>query len=122
MSTGSLKVKIFDGKGTHVVPVAKSTVTVGSASHCDVVLEHASIQAEHVRAWLEGGRIWIQDLGTTGGTFLNGIRLPGLKPMLVRDLDVLKLGECPATVGMEANLVRAPIVKAARPMEETTQT
>lgn len=122
MSAGSLKVKIFDAKGTNLIPVAKSTVTVGSSSHCDVVLEHPSIQGEHVRAWLEGGRIWIQDLGTTGGTFLNGIRLPGLKPMLVRDLDVLKLGECPATLGLEANLVRAPVVKAHAPVEEVTLT
>ncbi|MBX3022972.1 MAG: FHA domain-containing protein [Bdellovibrionales bacterium] len=118
MSAGSLKVKIFEAKGTNVVPVAKSTVTVGSHSHCDVVLEHATVQEEHVRAWLEGGRIWIQDLGTTAGTFLNGIRLPPLKPMLVRDLDVLKLGDCPATLGLEANLVRAPVVKTQAPVEQ----
>ncbi|MGZ3721936.1 MAG: FHA domain-containing protein [Bdellovibrionales bacterium] len=107
----SLKVKIFDSKGTRILQVAKSTLTIGSASHCDVVLEDPSVQPEHTRAWLDGGRIWIQDMGSTSGTALNDIRLPALKPMLVRDLDVLRLGESQSTLGLEAILVRAPVVK-----------
>ncbi|MGE3680696.1 MAG: FHA domain-containing protein [Bdellovibrionales bacterium] len=117
-----MKVKIFDANGTQVHPVAKSTLTVGSAAHCDIVLDHPSMDGEHVRAWLEGGRIWVQDLGTGTGTFLNGIRLPPLKPMLVRDLDILKMGECPATLGLEVNLVRAPVVKTRIAMDEITLT
>ena len=108
----SLKIKIFDSKGTQVLQVAKSSLTIGSAPHCDVVLVHPSVGAEHARAWLEGGRIWIQDLATPSGTTLNDIRLPSLKPMLLRDLDVLRLGESEATLGLEPLLVRAPVVKS----------
>lgn len=121
MSGGSLKVKLFDSNGTQVIPVAKTNLTVGSAKHCDVVLDHPSVQAEHLRAWFDAGRIWVQDMGTQSGTFLNGIRLPSLKPMLIRELDVLKLGDNPATLGMEANLVRAPVVRPQTPVEEATQ-
>lgn len=107
----SLKVKIFDDSGTRVLQVSKSTLTIGSASHCDVVFEDPSVAPEHTRAWLEGGRIWVQDLGHPSGTALNDIRLPALKPMLVRELDVLRLGESKSTLGLEAILVRAPVVK-----------
>jgi pSer/pThr/pTyr-binding forkhead associated (FHA) protein len=117
----SLKIKIFDAKGTHLVPVSKSTVTVGSASHCDVVLNHPSVMPEHIRAWCEGGRIWVQDLSSSAGSAINGIRLPPLKPMLVREIDVLKLGECPATLSMEPNLVRAPLVNKVD-LDEVTLT
>ncbi len=120
MSGGSLKVKLFDSNGTQVVPVAKTNLTVGSAKHCDVVLEHPSVQAEHLRAWFDAGRIWIQDMGTQSGTYLNGIRLPSLKPMLIRELDVLRLGDNPATLGMEANLVRSPVVRPQSPSDEAT--
>ncbi|HMN68562.1 MAG TPA: FHA domain-containing protein, partial [Bdellovibrionales bacterium] len=111
MSNGTLRVKIFDVAGTQRLPVSKPSATVGSAPHCDVVLNHPSVQGEHLRAWSEGGRIWVQDLGGGTGTTINGIRLPPLKPMLVRDLDVLKLAECPATLGFETNMVRAPVVQ-----------
>lgn len=120
MSGSSLKVKLFDTSGTQVIPVPKSNLTIGSAKHCDVVLDHDSVQAEHLRAWFDGGRVWIQDMGSTNGTFLNGIRLPQLKPMLVRELDVLKLGDNPATLGLEANMVRAPVVRAQTPADEAT--
>lgn len=121
MSSAALKIKVFDNKGTHLVPISKSTATVGSAAHCDLVLDHASVQGEHVRVWCEGGRVWVQDLGGPTGTTLNGIRLPHLKPMLVRELDVLKLGECPATLGLEPNMMRAPVVKAVN-LDEITLT
>lgn len=122
MSAATLKIKIFDAKGTQAVAIAKSTATVGSAPHCDVVLSHPSVQGEHARAWCEGGRIWVQDLGTVSGTTLNGIRLPPLKPMLVRELDIVKLGDCPSTMGMEPNLVRAPVVKPQSAVPEFTAT
>jgi len=122
----SLKVKIFESSGTRVLNVTKSTLTIGSASHCDIVLDDPTVAAEHTRAWLESGRIWIQDLGTPGGTALNDIRLPALKPMLVRDLDVLRLGESQSTLGLEAIAVRAPVVKlkateptASQPVADT---
>ncbi len=121
MSNVSLKVKIFDNKGTRVLQVAKSTLTIGSAAHCDVVLDHPSVSAEHTRAWLEGGRIWVQDLGGGQGTSLNDIRLPALKPMLVRDLDVLRLGECESTLGLEPNLVRAPVLNSKPSQPESAK-
>lgn len=114
-----MKVKINKVDGIEVIPIAKSTLTIGSAEHCDVVLSHESVEAEHVRAWLEGGRIWIQDLGTGHGTLLNGSQLPALKPMLVRELDLVKLGACTATIALEGSLVRAPVVKLVAPIEET---
>lgn len=120
MSGTSLKVKLFETSGTKVIPVLKSNLTVGRAQHCDIVLDHESVQEEHLRAWFDGGRVWIQDMGSQFGTFLNGIRLPSLKPMLVRELDVLKLGSYASTLGLEANVVRAPVVRQAAPSEEVT--
>jgi hypothetical protein len=115
MSAGYLKAKILGAQGNQLVPVSKSTLTVGRASHCDIVFDHPSVMAEHVRAWLDGGRIWVQDLGGASGTSLNGTRLPGLKPMLVRELDVLTLGDCPWTLSLEGSLVRAPTVNTRVP-------
>ncbi len=111
----ALKIKIFGQDGTQVLQLSKSSLTLGSAAHCDVVSAHASVNPEHARAWLDGGRIWVQDLGSAAGTSLNEIRLPALKPMLLRDLDVLRLGQSDATIVLEPVVVRAPTMKAAPP-------
>jgi hypothetical protein len=68
--------------------------------------------------WCEGGRLWIQDLGTESGSTLNDMKLPPLKPMLCREIDTLKLGASPFTISIEPVFVRAPQVKpteAAKP-------
>ncbi len=122
MSAVNLRIKIFDPSGTRILSMPKSTVTIGGATHCDLVLEHHTIAVEHVRAWLDGGRIWIQDLATASGTSVNGSRLPPLKPMLLRDMDVIALGECPAKLGLEVIMVRAPVVKAQAAIDEITAT
>ena len=112
MSDQKLSATIFDERGgQQTLPASKSTLVVGRASHCDIVLNHSSVYAEHVRAWLEGGRIWLQDLGSEAGTFLNGTRLPTLKPMLVRDVDLIKLGTCPATIGFDIQSPRETRVR-----------
>ncbi len=121
LSASQLKVKIFDKNGTQVLNLGKSAVTIGSASHCDVVVDHPSVSGEHARAWLEGGRIWVQDLGSKEGTSLNGARLMPLKPLFVRDLDTLCLGACESRIGLEMNVVRSPVVKNTATAVKTAQ-
>jgi len=113
--SGGLKVKIFDAQGTQTVSVPKSTLTIGSAHHCDVVLDQTSVLGEHLRVWLDGGKIWAQDLGSSSGSYLNGARLPSLKPMLVREVDTIRLGESSSMLGLEPVLVRSPVVRTVSP-------
>lgn len=107
----ALKVKIFEEQGTRVVQVLRSTLTVGRSPHCDVVLDHPTVHGEHLRAWTEGGRVWVQDLEGGNGTQINGTPLPSLKPMLMRELDTLKLADCPTTLALEASFVRQPSLR-----------
>ncbi len=110
MSSPLMKAKIFDSQGTRVLQLGKATVTIGSAANCDIVLTHDSVHQEHARVWLDAGKVWVQDLGGEYQSFLNDIPLPKMKPMLVRQLDVLRFGSCEATVGLEPILVRAPVI------------
>ena len=109
----AFKVKIFEANGTKSLSVGKTSFCVGRGKQCDVVLDHDSIQEEHVRVWCEGGRLWIQDLGTASGTTLNDMKLPPLKPMLCREIDTLQLGHCSITLSIEPIFVRQPQVKPA---------
>lgn len=66
-------------------------VTVGRGGQNDLVLsgdEFAS--ARHARIELRGDGVWVQDLESTNGTFVNGTRVAGAQR--VDDGDVVRVG------------------------------
>ena len=66
--------------------------TVGRSSSNDVELrgdEFAS--AQHARFEPRGDGVWIHDLGSTNGTFVNGVKLSS--PRKLRPGDVVRVGE-----------------------------
>jgi hypothetical protein len=73
-------------------PLNSAPVTVGRGGQNDLVLsgdEFAS--ARHARIEMRGDGVWVQDLDSTNGTFVNGSRVAGAQRMGAGD--VLRVGE-----------------------------
>ena len=52
------------------------SLVVGRSRSSDVVLSHESVSRRHARLWLDkAGALWIEDLGSTGGTFVGPERI-----------------------------------------------
>ncbi len=69
--------------------------TFGRARACDVVLESSAISRLHARCTREGPNVYLEDLGSRNGTFLNGQRLPAHTPQRLRAGDTVNLaGVC----------------------------
>jgi pSer/pThr/pTyr-binding forkhead associated (FHA) protein len=67
-------------------------LTIGRAEHNDVALdgdEYAS--ARHVRVEPRRDGVWVHDLGSTNGTFVNGVQID--RPRKLVDGDVVRVGE-----------------------------
>jgi len=73
----------------HHLPVERATI--GRAIECDVVIASKSVSREHTRLRKEGRRWFVEDLGSTNGTYLNGERVSGSLALL--DGDILKVGD-----------------------------
>ena len=69
-------------------------VTVGKAqAYADVILEDPSVSRIHARIYRgEEGGVEIRDLGSTNGTFINGIRIPPNEKSPVHRGDEVKFG------------------------------
>ena len=53
-------------------------ILIGRAPHCDVHLDDPGVSSEHAAVSVEvDGRLFIQDLGSTNGTYVDGIPCPG---------------------------------------------
>lgn len=55
-------------------PVAKDMV-VGRARECDLCLAVAHLSRRHARLFFDAGALWVEDLNSANGTFLNGRRV-----------------------------------------------
>jgi pSer/pThr/pTyr-binding forkhead associated (FHA) protein len=89
------------GGGGHLVIVAPSEqkgrsfelngeLTVGRAAGCQVALEDNYVSQLHARVFTRDGGVWVEDLGSTNGTYLNDQRVSA--PLALRRGDQLKVG------------------------------
>lgn len=52
-------------------------ILIGRSGGCSVRLDAADISGRHARIGLEDGQFWIEDLGSTNGTFVRGQQVSG---------------------------------------------
>jgi pSer/pThr/pTyr-binding forkhead associated (FHA) protein len=65
------------------------TVLIGSGREADVRVRTDMVSRVHARLWQEGDNYYLEDAGSTNGTFLSGI---GIRKDRVRHLDIVTLG------------------------------
>lgn len=72
----------------------------GRSRNCDVSVKDPSVSRRHAHLTPRGGKILVQDLGSSNGTFVNGERVEGTAELAGGD--VLALGDAELQVRVEA--------------------
>ncbi len=70
-----------------------SPTTLGRAPINTIVLESNLVSMEHARIYFRSNSLWVEDLGSKNGTFLNDQQLAPQKAVAVRPRDILRLGD-----------------------------
>jgi DNA-binding response OmpR family regulator len=73
----------------HLLP--PELAILGRAIECDVVITSSRVSREHARLLRDGRKWFLEDLGSTNGTFLNDERI--LRPVNLRDGDRIGIGD-----------------------------
>lgn len=61
-------------------------ITIGRAPSCTISIpDDAFVSTTHARVFLAEGASWVEDLGSTNGSFLNGARFQGTQPFVKGD-------------------------------------
>jgi two-component system response regulator AtoC len=72
---------VIDGAALQLVPLPGSgMLTIGRASRCDVVIDSGSVSRHHANLAI-GNDIEIDDVGSSNGTFVDGVKLPAHRPV-----------------------------------------
>lgn len=62
--TGSLVGKEYPVRGN-------DRLIIGRSKNCDVVLPSNHVSRQHAQIYFHGGQLWVKDLGSSNGTFVN---------------------------------------------------
>lgn len=63
------------------IVIHKAETTIGRDETCDVCIDDGLISRRHARFLLKGDSLYLEDLASTNGTFVNGRRLHGVWPV-----------------------------------------
>jgi hypothetical protein len=89
-ATGRLKVVEPPERKGQVIDVAEE-LTMGRSPTCQLPLEDNYVSQLHARIFRRDGQLFIEDLGSTNGTYLNRKKVTG--PVAVRRGDRLQVGK-----------------------------
>ncbi|MBI5498574.1 MAG: FHA domain-containing protein [Deltaproteobacteria bacterium] len=83
---------VVEEKGNQVLrsELKGPIMTIGRDESNDIRLENRALSRKHAQLEVRGAGIWIRDLGSQNGTFMNGERLEGARP--IQSGDVISLG------------------------------
>lgn len=56
-------------------------VVLGRGAGCDVVLDDDRVSRRHAIVYIDGSNAWIEDLGSTNGTYVDGRLVEGAVPL-----------------------------------------
>jgi diguanylate cyclase (GGDEF)-like protein len=71
------------------IEIGKQAIEIGRAPTCEIPIDHESVSRRHARVLRKGDAYWVEDLGSTNGTFVNDERVAALD---LAQGDQLKIG------------------------------
>ncbi len=90
--TGSFRLIVRRGpQPNQIYELSKDVISLGRDITNDIVINDPEVSRHHIKLTRGGGGYTLEDLGSTNGTFINGQRLTGARPL--SGSDMVGLGE-----------------------------
>ena len=86
---GKLVVSL-DGVVIKEVQLTKDKTTLGRRPYNDIVIDNLAVSGEHAVLQMVGSDVFIEDLNSTNGTYING---KAIKKQLLANNDVVEVGK-----------------------------
>jgi hypothetical protein len=79
-----------DGAFAQEIVLTRQETTIGRKPHNDIVIDHLAVSSQHAVLRADQGDLWIEDLKSTNGTYVNG---QAVSQRRLSHRDVIELGK-----------------------------
>lgn len=62
----------LDGATVKELPLRRDRTTLGRRPYNDIVIDHLGVSGEHAAFVQKDGEVWVEDLGSTNGSYVDG--------------------------------------------------
>ncbi|QDT71531.1 EAL domain-containing protein [Lacipirellula limnantheis] len=102
-ATWALTGQLGADQAARSVAIDGSPFVIGRGTNASLSVVSPTVSGSHVELRMETGGLWARDLGSTNGTFVNGIRIIGEAEL--RPGDLLQIAEIVLRVGVQRGQV-----------------
>src|SRR3954452_16994407 len=115
----------IDGVVIKEVQMTKDRTSLGRRPYNDIVIDNLAVSGEHAVLQLTGNEVYLEDLNSTNGTYVNG---KAVKKQLLQNNDTVEIGKYKIkfineaagptfekTMIIKAGAVPPPVAKPAAP-------
>ena len=95
-----------------------AVVQIGRERTCQIALNDAQASRLHATVWMQQGILYVRDENSMNGTYVNGARIPGGQPVMLRPGDQMHVGGTGFQVRWAAAPVAPPPVWPAAPQKK----
>lgn len=108
----------LDGVVIKEVQITKDKTTLGRRPYNDIVIDNLAVSGEHAVLQMAGNDVFIEDLNSTNGTYING---KAIKKQLLQHNDTVEIGKYKIKyLGVEtSDYEKTMVIKPGQPMPAT---
>ena len=110
---------ILNGRVTHRLESVKDRVLIGRSADCDLRIDSADVSRMHAAIVAKSGRHFLEDLGSSNGTSLNGRPVRNAE---LRNGDIVQIGDYLFYVGILGAMGADDLARAQQREEQTLST
>ncbi|NML85810.1 FHA domain-containing protein [Polaromonas sp.] len=100
----------LDGVVIKEVQLTKDRTSLGRRPYNDIVIDNLAVSGEHAVLQMSGNEVYIEDLNSTNGTYVNG---KTVKKQLLQNADFVEIGKYKIQYASEAGAAAPAHVAAA---------
>lgn len=99
---GGFYVTVVTPKGALTKKIEGDMLSVGRGEDCNLSIAHDTLSRRHLTVHLRDGQCWVEDHGSSNGTFINGKRIRAHASQRVLPEDYVQLGQSGVRLSVSA--------------------